>query len=273
MERWLKVLLGTLFGSLAAFDFYLIFERILQHRRKIRERENETGHRSSGLGMKVKVKLSQDLDVERKQEELQRLVMEEFDTERHEVLAISLETETKAVGISCFLNDREIEFYWEKFPECCVRHREGEDHIERNMMAAVALWSPKWTMAEAVSFLIQSGDLVRTVSKGTTRQWRAIDQYEKKHSFNFFIQWTDNYMCDEVANEELWEELVATAKKLLNSSESEVDTCWDEFPVAHWRRKRVRLQGEHFHCVAHPGEVSPATSETEIMVTNDLVSI
>ena len=49
-----------------------------------------------------------------------------------------------------------------------------------------------------MNFLVQSGDLVRTVSKGTTRQWRGIDQYEKKHGFNFFIQWSDNFICDEV---------------------------------------------------------------------------
>ena len=64
------------------------------------------------------------------------------------MLAISLETEHRAVGISCFLNDREIEFYCESFPECCVRHHEGEDSTLRNMMAAVALWATKWTLAE-----------------------------------------------------------------------------------------------------------------------------
>lgn len=273
MERWLKVILGTIFGSLAAYVFYLIFERIMQHRRKVRERENETGNRSAGLSMRVKVKLGQDMPLEARQEEMDRLVYEEFDSERHEVLAISLETESTAVGIACFLSDRQIEFYWEKFPPCCVVHKEGEDHILRNLMAAVSLWSPKWTMAEAVNFLVQSGDLVRTVSKGTTRQWRAIDQYEKKHSFNFFIQWADNFICDEVANEELWEEVVTAAKMLLNSSESELATCWENFPVAHWRRKRVRLQGEHFHCVPHPGEVSPAAFETDVLVAEDLVTI
>jgi len=269
----MKVILGTVFGSLGAAAFYLIFERIMQHMRKIRERKNETGNRSAGLSMRVKVNLGPNIPREARQEEMERLVYEEFDTERHEVLAISLETDTTAVGISCFLNDREIEFYWEKFPACCVVHKEGEDHILRNMMAAVALWSSKWTLAEAVNFLVQSGDLVRAVSKGTTRQWRAVDQYEKKHSFNFFIQWSDNFICDEVANEELWEEVVTTAKMLLNSCESELSTCWENFPVSHWRRKRVRLQGEHFHCVPHPGQVSPAPSETEVSVADDLVTI
>merc|ERR1712113_1086391 len=69
---------------------------------------------------------------------------------------------------------------------------------------------------------------------------------------------------------------------LANSTEAEVDDVWENFPVAHWRRKRVRLQGENFHCVPHPGEVTPDVSETEaavaaldvdVAVTNSLVSL
>ena len=61
-----------------------------------------------------------------------------------------------------------------------------------------------------------------------------------------------------------------------------MDDVWENFPVAHWRRKRVRLQGENFHCVPHPGEVTPDVSETEaavaaldvdVAVTNSLVSL
>jgi len=283
MERWVKVVLGTLFGSLSAFVFYLIFERIMQYRRKVRERESETGNRAGEISMRVKVKLGrEDISEEQRTEEMERLVYEEFDTEKHEVLAISLETETTAVGICCFLSDREIEFYWEKFPDCCVRHRDGEDHIARNMMAAVSHWATKWTLAEAVNFLVRSRELVVLVSKGTTRQWRQIAQYEKRHSFNFFIQWAENFICDEVAGEELWEEVVAAARMLANSTEAEVDDCWENFPVAHWRRRRVRLQGENFHCIPHPGEVTPDVSETEasvaaleadLAVTNNLVAL
>ena len=37
---------------------------------------------------------------------MEQLVYEEYDTEEHEVLAIALETEKVAVGISLFLSDR-----------------------------------------------------------------------------------------------------------------------------------------------------------------------
>ena len=70
--------------------------------------------------------------------------------------------------------------------------------------------------------MVRSRDLVVLVSKGTTRQWRQIAQYEKRHSFNFFIQWAENFICDEVAGEELWEEVVAAARMLANSTEAEV---------------------------------------------------
>ena len=65
-------------------------------------------------------------------------------------------------------------------------------------------------------------DLVVRKSSTTTRQWRQFEQYEKRHSFNFFIQWAENFICDEVAGEELWEEVVAAARMLANSTEAEV---------------------------------------------------
>ena len=81
---------------------------------------------------------------------------------------------------------------------------------------------PKWTLPEAVNFLVRGRDLVVRKSSTTTRQWRQFEQYEKRHSFNFFIQWAENFICDEVAGEELWEEVVAAARMLANSTEAEV---------------------------------------------------
>eukprot|EP00092_Neocalanus_flemingeri_P054740 GFUD01064502.1.p1 GENE.GFUD01064502.1~~GFUD01064502.1.p1 ORF type:complete len:272 (-),score=66.79 GFUD01064502.1:225-1040(-) len=267
MERWVKVLLGTFFGSLGSFIFFLIFDRILQHIRRMRTRgvEEKNGGDSS---IHMRVKLNKD---KANREEMEKLVYEEYDTEKHEVLAICMETPTIAVGISLFMNDREAEYYWEKFPECCVKHTSGDDFIFRNLMTAVSYWGSKWTMAEAVNFLVQSGNLVRNVSKGTTRQWRAVNQFEEKHSFRFFIQWTDNYVCDEVCNDELWEELVNLAKQLVNSSETELESAWENFPVEHWKRKRVRVNGINFHLVPHPGDIATMEVDKPVEVTDDLV--
>jgi len=272
MERWLKVLLGTFFGSLGSFIFFLIFDRLVQHVRKTRSRNREEAHRGTS-GIPMRVKLVNGENQQSNQEEMEKLVYEEFDSDKHEVLAICMETPTTAVGISLFTNDREAEYYWEKFPECCVKQTCGDDYMFRNLMTAVSYWGSKWTLAEAVNFLVQSGDLVRNVSKGTTRQWRSINQFEEKHSFRFFIQWTDNYVCDEVANDELWEELVNLAKQLVNSSETELESAWENFPVEHWRRKRVRVNGVNFHLVPHPGEVATMEVDEPVEVTDDLVAI
>ena len=46
---------------------------------------------------------------------------------------------------------------------------------------------------------------------------RKANQLETKHDFKLYTQWTDNYVCDEVASEELWTELVSLARQLLLS--------------------------------------------------------
>ena len=42
---------------------------------------------------------------------------------------------------------------------------------------------------------------------------------------DLFLQWAENFICDEVAGEELWEEVVAAARMLANSTEAEVEEC------------------------------------------------
>ena len=76
---------------------------------------------------------------------------------------------------------------------------------------------PKWTLPEAVNFLVRGRDLV--VRK---KQWRQFEQYEKRHSFNFFIQGAENFIGNEVAGEELWEKVGAIAMRPAYSSETKV---------------------------------------------------
>ena len=63
-------------------------------------------------------------------------------------------------------------------------------------------------------------DLV--VRKGSTRQRRQFEQYEKRHSFNFFIQRAENFIGKEIAGEELWQKEGAVAMRLAYSSETKV---------------------------------------------------
>ena len=199
------------------------------------------------------------------EEEMEELVYEEFDTENHEILAICLETESVSVGVSLFLSDREVEYYWEKFPECCVTHTKTEDFPVRNFITAVSVWGEKWTLAECVNILSQDEKVVRNISKQGTSLWRKAAQLEAKHDFKLYTQWTDNYVCDEVASEELWTELVSLARLLLRSGgdPAMLEEVWqgENFPVGHWRRRRVRPGPEYFCAgVPHPGEVSPTLS-------------
>ena len=81
---------------------------------------------------------------------------------------------------------------------------------------------PKWTLPEAVNFLVRGRDLVVRKSSTTTRQWRQFEQYEKRHSVNFFIQRAENFIGNEVAGEELWEKVGAIAMRPAYSSETKV---------------------------------------------------
>ncbi|XP_023323905.1 uncharacterized protein LOC111697957 [Eurytemora carolleeae] len=156
----------------------------------------------------------------------------------------------------------------EKFPECCVNKSEEEDYKYRNVLAAVAHWASKWTLAEAVNLLCQDGNLVRNVAKGTTRQWRSFSQYEKKNSFRLFLQWSENYVCGEAVNEELWEETIHSAKLILKGEEQK---AFKNLPIQNWKIKRVKPSMECFHMVPHPGDITPVESE-ENMNNNEKIS-
>ena len=249
----MKILLGTFFGSAAVFIFYLIFEKFMKSLRGSKGRQDENRE-------KISLRVKQKLLGGGEEEEMEELVYEEFDTENHEILAICLETESESVGVSLFLSDREVEYYWEKFPDCCQTHTKTEDVPVRSFITAVSVWSEKWTLAECVNILSQDEMVVRNISKQGSSLWRKAAQLEAKHDFKLYTQWTDNYVCDEVAAEELWTELVSLARLLLSSGGDPalLEQVWqgENFPVSHWRRRRVRPGLEHFHAgVPHPGQV------------------
>ena len=79
MERWLKVLLGTLFGSFGSFIFFLIFDRLVQHVRKTR-RKTEEASSNSNTSIPMRVRLVNGDAKQTNLEEMEKLVYEEFDT-------------------------------------------------------------------------------------------------------------------------------------------------------------------------------------------------
>ena len=104
MERWLQILLGTVFSSVGLFIFYLIFEKFVKSWIGSRGREITDGVDRIQLRVKHGGVVGGRGDVE--EEEMENLVYEEYDTEDHEVLAIAMENEMVTVGVSLFLSDR-----------------------------------------------------------------------------------------------------------------------------------------------------------------------
>ena len=94
----------------------------------------------------------------------------ECDTEEHEVRVLSNQSAT--VGVSLFLSDREVEYYWARFPDCCSRHTTKEDIPVRSFVTAVAAWAEKWTLASCVNILSQDEAVVRNIGIKHTELWR-----------------------------------------------------------------------------------------------------
>ena len=65
-------------------------------------------------------------------------VIKEYNTEEHEVLAIILENQSTTVDVSLFLSDREVEYYWDMFPDFCSHHTTKEDIQVRSFVSVVA---------------------------------------------------------------------------------------------------------------------------------------
>jgi len=276
MERWLQITLGTIFGSVGVIVFYIIFEKFLKTCKGSRRPEKPEGINTLELRVRPGAHaLFSDGD----REEMENLVYEEYDTEDHEVLALVLETEQVSVGVSLFLSDRIVEYYWTRFPECCIKHTGQNDVSVRSFVTCLSVWAEKWTLAECVNILSQNEQIVRNVGTQDSELWRKANQFESKHDFKLYTQWTENYYCDEVASEGLWSELITLGRKLLKTNDDggilESEQIWESFPVQHWKRKRVVPKSEHFHSsVPHPGEITPPlNSISTIAVTDNLVNL
>ena len=80
-------------------------------------------------------------------EEMEQLVYEEYNPEEDE-------NQPATVGVSPFLSDREVEYYWARFPNCCSHCTSQEDVVPiRSFVTAVAAWAEKWTLALCVNIL------------------------------------------------------------------------------------------------------------------------
>lgn len=264
MERWAIIVMGTLFGLPLIFAVFYFCEKM----QKWRVRRASW---SASIPMRAPAAAATSSSPHGTKAETSPLVYEEFDSPQHECVVVVVENGQKIAGICAFLQELQVEYFVTPFPACCSIH--PQESAFRAAVAAISHWAPKWAYAEAVNFLSTSGALVRQVNRPTTRQCRLIKQFEGLHEFPLFFQWTENFMCDFVANQELWETLVRTCRRLLSSASvvggdaaaanAADDHVWNDFPLEHWLRKRVNIDGEHFHHVAHPGQVTPDNPAAE----------
>ena len=94
---------------------------------------------------------------------MEQLVYEEYNPEEDE-------NQPATVGVSPFLSDREVEYYWARFPNCCSHCTIQEDVPIRSFVPAVAAWAEKWTLALCVNILSQHKAMIRNVALASSIQ-------------------------------------------------------------------------------------------------------
>ncbi len=60
------------------------------------------------------------VEIDLAEHESQTLLPEEYHTERQECLVVVSVDETRAAAVCCFRNDKDVEFFVEEIPACCM---------------------------------------------------------------------------------------------------------------------------------------------------------
>ena len=273
MENWQIILIGSFGGILLVWlTFWYCFDSLFQAFNTSRQNEN-----SGNTTYYTSMRYSQNPS--RFRADIERFVYEEFESPHHEVVAVVLSQPHKCIGIVAFCQERKIEYFSETFPTCCkqLQDQETNDHKTRAGLAALSLWSDKWTMANSVSFLIDDRAFVEASNSSDEAVAAAsvvkdrVDRFEQKHDFHLACQWTDNFICDIAANSELWEGLIESGKKLLQSENMDEYSMWKDFACEEWERSRCRLNSAHFHQLPHAGEMTPDEDSSDSDETKALL--
>ncbi|TRY60959.1 hypothetical protein TCAL_05748 [Tigriopus californicus] len=192
--------------------------------------------------------------------DLELLRREPFASNIQECLVIVLSNESKTAGVCAYLNDLEVDYFVEDFPPCCQRY--PNEHALRSFLGAMNTFSDKWVYAEAVTYLHNDFDLIKSVNTQGTRHARLVGKYEAKYYYRVIPQWTENFVCDNIELEEYWENMVEFTKRLLKASEFSSPKLWKRFPLNHWKRKQIFFKADDFHQVPHPGAMDNIRRQT-----------
>ena len=75
----------------------------------------------------------------------------------------------------------------------------------------------------------------RAINTPRTRPNRLIRQFETEFDCRIYVQWTDNYVCDQMIFEDCWESMIDMTKALMFAkNQSEKDKAWTQFALEHW---------------------------------------
>ena len=130
------------------------------------------------------------------------------------------------------------------------------------LVFSISYWGVKFTLADHVHMLSDDRTFVEMANaNGSSLVKEKINQYEKQFDFTLMCQWTDNYIVDMAANDELWEGLIASGRRLMESNDANNYSIWRDFPCEEWERQRIVLESENFHQLPHAGEVSDDDSK------------
>ena len=251
-----QILLGALFLSATIIALVKIISAFIRRREKWLQSKDDGHHFGHGRYEKVATEDEEDdmeiaddghshHEVVRKSKD----IFEEHMTTAQECFVVISCGNERAAAVCLFRNDAAVEYFVEDISECYERKSTKplqSDLAHRVVMAALAAWSEKWYFAEVVNILCQEGSVVRGFNREGSHARRQLQKIEKKFSYKLFFQWTENYICDEVAEEDLWERTISLTKELLTPGGSSEDAIWRRFPLGYWPRRRIHLSMEHF---------------------------
>jgi len=179
----------------------------------------------------------------------QNLIYDEYESFNHNCLVMIANNETKCVGICLFLLDRKVEYYVEDIPseiqsEIKSSSRTNEDEVLarglKTTLHGISQWSDQWCAAESVNLLLKDKDVVLKLNSDPDIEEAAktVSDLALLNGFKIYCQWSDNFICDTVANEELWEGLIICCDHLLKGD----SVPWIELgPSEDWQRRKIHL--------------------------------
>ena len=145
--------------------------------------------------------------------EIERFVHEEFESSNHDVVFVAMSNSKLCIGIAVFMQERRVEYFLEKFPQCCVMDANHENRAccvqsslvdsermlkFRSGLAALSFWGVQFTLGNRVQMLSDYRLFVEMANSNGDIIKEKITAFEDRYDFKLLCHWTDNYICDMV---------------------------------------------------------------------------